>query len=149
MCSVTEPTLTVHTSSCASIPQNCAPVISHCLLSVIYYVLVAITPLQALLFLFLLPVAAVALTLTILTINVDPTGPSLILSMHSIEQFSPIPLSNNPAPAIISGCIEPTGFASKEVAQTIYNGWVPKYQGVERCPDGLYFLVSLGSGLSV
>ncbi|MEW5315796.1 MAG: hypothetical protein WDW38_007201 [Sanguina aurantia] len=95
---------------------------------------------KALLFLFLLPVAAVALTLTILTVNVDPTGPSLILSMHSIEQFSPIPLSNNPAPSIISGCIEPTGFAAKEVAQTIYNGWVPKYQGVEQCPNGLYFL---------
>ncbi|MEW5297039.1 MAG: hypothetical protein WDW36_000274 [Sanguina aurantia] len=95
---------------------------------------------KALLFLFLLPVAAVALTLTILTINVDPTGPSLILSMHSIEQFSPIPLSNNPAPSIISGCIQPTGFAAKEVAQTIYNGWVPKYQGVELCPNGLYFL---------
>ncbi len=44
---------------------------------------------QGLLYLFLLPVAAVALTLTILLLNVDPTGPQLVLSLHNMEQFTP------------------------------------------------------------
>ena len=54
--------------------------------------------LQGLLYLYLLPVAAVAFTLLILTANVDPSGPSLRLTLRALEQFTPVPLANNPAP---------------------------------------------------
>lgn len=70
---------------------------------------------QGLLYLYLLPVAAVAFTLLILTANVDPSGPSLRLTLRALEQFTPVPLANNPAPgddaaqrdAHRSACMQP------------------------------------------
>ncbi len=51
---------------------------------------VHLTPVpQGMLYLFLLPVLAVAATLTMLLLNIDPSGPSLTLTLQNMEQVTP------------------------------------------------------------
>jgi hypothetical protein len=62
----------------------------HCLLfTTLCAALLRCAARQGLAFLFLLPVVAVALALTIVTVNLDPTGPQLQLTLKSLEQYTP------------------------------------------------------------
>jgi hypothetical protein len=44
---------------------------------------------QGLAYLFALPVAAVAMALMVLLVNIDPTGPRLTLTLRNLEQYTP------------------------------------------------------------
>ncbi|KAL6764727.1 hypothetical protein V8C86DRAFT_3022151 [Haematococcus lacustris] len=98
---------------------------------------------KGLLYLFLLPIAAVALTLVILLVNIDPTGPQLQLSLHSVEQFTPVPMVHNPAPGVLAGCVVPATAPATQGggrrSHPIFEGWTPKstFSGADTCPNGL------------
>lgn len=101
---------------------------------------------QGLAWLFLLPIVAIGLTLLVLTANIDPTGPSLLLSLRSIEQFTPVPVSHSPAPLLLRGCLgpatpPPASYSAE--SKSLFGGWMPKAQwgGRSTCPLGIEFRV--------
>ncbi|KAK9829531.1 hypothetical protein WJX72_006343 [[Myrmecia] bisecta] len=94
-------------------------------------------------FTLLLPVVAIAFVLLILRVNINPSAPTMNLTLGSLGQRSPIPIAN--APGALSGCISLDG-SPHSTDPSCAPGWA--FQSVEDVADSYAMSEQLLRGLA-